>query len=191
MVGLLPDCASPVCVDIACGTGDVIELLSDRYSGSQITGIDLVSPMLLIAQSRQIPAVSLVQQDMCSLGFRSESVDILTAGYAIRNAPDLGVCLDEIHRVLKPGGTAAFLEISKAQVWPFDVISCRLTRIWGKFIGLLFRWSTEVSVYVGESLNAFPGRKRLRVIMREHGLNVVRSKLLIFGLAEILIVKKI
>jgi ubiquinone/menaquinone biosynthesis C-methylase UbiE len=40
-------------------------------------------------------------------------VDIVTGGYALRNAPDLGTAIDEISRVLKPCGVAAFLDFSK------------------------------------------------------------------------------
>lgn len=191
MVEMLPDMTSPVCVDIACGTGDVINSLAGRYRGANIIGVDLVMPMLVIARARHAAdGASFLQQDMCNLGIQDGSVDILTAGYAIRNAPDLGKCLDEIHRVLKPGGMAAFLEFSKPRHWPFDVISCWTMAAWGKVIGWLFHWRPEVCVYVGESLKAFPDKKRLRDIMCEHEMVPVCSKLLMFGLAEILIVRK-
>jgi ubiquinone/menaquinone biosynthesis C-methylase UbiE len=50
---------------------------------------------------------------MGSLDIVSESVDISTGGYALRNAPDLGTAMDEISRVLKPCGVAVFLDFSK------------------------------------------------------------------------------
>jgi len=191
MVAMLPDVPAPVCVDIACGTGDIIQSLAERYHRANIVGIDLVMSMLEIAQTRRAAnGVSFVQQDMCNLGIQNNSADILTAGYAIRNAPDLGKCLDEIYRVLKPDGIAAFLEFSKPQLWPFDVISCWIMAMWGRVIGWLFHWRPEVCIYVGESLKAFPDRARLNETMRQHGLEPVRSRLLMFGLGEILITRK-
>ncbi|OGV62218.1 MAG: hypothetical protein A2283_20225 [Lentisphaerae bacterium RIFOXYA12_FULL_48_11] len=191
MVAMLPDMPSPVCVDIACGTGDVIHFLAVKYNQSNIVGVDLVMPMLVIAQARlAADGVSFVQQDMCRLGIQDGSVDILTAGYAIRNAPDLEQCLAEICRILKPRGVAAFLEFSKPRYWPFDIISCWVMATWGRVIGWLFHWRPEVCVYVGESLKAFPDRNKVKEMMRQRGLEPLRSKLLMFGLAEILIVRK-
>src|ERR1039458_3079228 len=73
------------------------------------------SPVCLdLARHRNThPNVSFANQDMGSLDIVSESVDIVTGGYALRNAPDLGTAIDEISRVLKPCGVAAFLDFSK------------------------------------------------------------------------------
>jgi ubiquinone/menaquinone biosynthesis C-methylase UbiE len=46
-------------------------------------------------------------------GLDSGSVDIVTGGYALRNAGDLREVLAEIYRVLKPGGIGCFLDFSK------------------------------------------------------------------------------
>ena len=40
-------------------------------------------------------------------------MDIVTGGYALRNAPNLETVIDEVNRVLKPCGVAAFLDFSK------------------------------------------------------------------------------
>jgi len=50
LVGALPSLPHPVCVDLACGTGDVAFLLAGRYPGGVITGVDLSVPMLAIAR---------------------------------------------------------------------------------------------------------------------------------------------
>ena len=69
--------------------------------------------MLEVARHRTHTNVSFVRQHMGSLDIVSESVDIATGGYALRNAPNLGIVIDEIGRVLKPQGVAAFLDFSK------------------------------------------------------------------------------
>ncbi len=43
LVQLLPSVASPNCVDLACGTGDVMLELGSRYATANITGVDLTS----------------------------------------------------------------------------------------------------------------------------------------------------
>ncbi|MDD4869002.1 MAG: class I SAM-dependent methyltransferase [Kiritimatiellae bacterium] len=191
MVGMLPAVDFPVCVDIACGTGDIIRLLIEKYPHGRIAGIDLTEAMILRARERCCNGtVTFFMQDMCRLGLKDNCADMVTAGYAIRNAPDLEKSLDEIHRVLKPGGTAAFLEFSKPRQWPFGAINCWIMMLWGWMIGLLFHWKPAVHVYIGESMKTFPDRTRLKQILKQHGFDLTQSKLLFLGLAEIVLATK-
>ena len=117
LISLLPSHESPVCVDLACGTGDIAFLVAGKYPRGRIAGVDITEPMLEIARHRNThPNVSFANQDMGSLDIVSESVDIVTGGYALRNAPDLGTTIDEISRVLKPsrrGGLSRFLQTGR------------------------------------------------------------------------------
>ena len=114
LISLLPSHEAPVCVDLACGTGDIAFLLAGKYPRGRIAGVDITEPMLDIARHRNThPNVSFANQDMSQPVSFPESVDIVTGGYALRNAPDLGTAIDEISRVLKPCGVAAFLDFSK------------------------------------------------------------------------------
>jgi demethylmenaquinone methyltransferase/2-methoxy-6-polyprenyl-1,4-benzoquinol methylase len=132
LVSLLPSYESPVCVDLACGTGDIAFLLVGKYPRGRVAGLDITEPMLDIARHRNThPNVSFVNQDMGSLAIVSESVDIVTGGYALRNAPDLRTAIDEISRVLKPRGVAAFLDFSKpGQISRRRCGSWRLRCLW-------------------------------------------------------------
>src|SRR5579863_2004131 len=105
LVSLLPSHESPLCLDLACGTGDITFLLAGKYPRGRVIGVDITEPMLAIARYHNThPNVSFVNQDMGSLEIVSQSVDIVTGGYALRNAPDLGTAIGEICRVLKPCG---------------------------------------------------------------------------------------
>ena len=103
-------------LDLACGTGDVCFLLAERFSNAGIEGLDLTREMLDIAERRNQfgDRVNFVQGDICNLPQASDSKDLITGSYAWRNAPDLLKMLQEIHRVLKPGGVVAFLDFSKS-----------------------------------------------------------------------------
>ena len=50
---------------------------------------------------------------MVSLPFPARSFDVVTTGYGLRNVPDLAVALDEIARVLKPGGQLLSLDFDR------------------------------------------------------------------------------
>ena len=192
LISLLPAHESPVCVDLACGTGDIAFLLAGKYPRGRIAGVDITEPMLEIARHRNThPNVSFAKRDMGSLDVVSESVDIVTGGYALRNAPDLGTTIDEISRVLKPGGVAAFLDFSK----PAGKIPQNLEywglKTWTGMWGLLLHRNHEVYSYIAESLQRFPDRPHLRDMFQAKGFSVIASRLFFGGVTELLMVQKL
>ena len=192
LISLLPSHDSPVCIDLACGTGDIAFLLAGKYPRGHIAGVDITESMLAIARHRNThPNVSFANQDMGSLDIVSESVDIVTGGYALRNAPDLGTAIDEINRVLKPGGVAAFLDFSK----PCGKISQKMEywglKIWTGLWGTLLHRNHEVYSYIAESLRRFPDRTHLRNILLDKGFSVIDSRLFFGGITELLVVQKL
>ncbi len=192
LISLLPAHQSPVCVDLACGTGDIAFLLAGKYPRGRIAGVDITEPMLEIARHRNThPNVSFAKRDMGSLDVVSESVDIVTGGYALRNAPDLGTTIDEISRVLKPGGVAAFLDFSK----PAGKIPQNLEywglKTWTGMWGLLLHRNHEVYSYIAESLQRFPDRPHLRDMFQAKGFSVIASRLFFGGVTELLMVQKL
>jgi demethylmenaquinone methyltransferase/2-methoxy-6-polyprenyl-1,4-benzoquinol methylase len=192
LVSLLPSHESPVCVDLACGTGDIAFLLAGKYPRGRVAGLDITEPMLDIARHRNThPNVSFVNRDIGSLGMVSESVDIVTGGYALRNAPNLDTVIDEIGRVLKPRGVAAFLDFSKPGANIPQKIEYWGLKIWTGLWGVLLHRNHEVYSYIAESLERFPDRCHLQNIFREKGFSVVDSRLFLGGITELLVVQKL
>jgi ubiquinone/menaquinone biosynthesis methyltransferase len=191
LVDALPGLPSPVCVDLACGTGDVAFLLAGRYPGGVVTGVDLSAQMLAIARERnRFPNVRFGRGDLCDLPFPDGSVDVVTGSYALRNAPDLRKALAEIHRVLSPGGVAAFLDFSNPEGTSLRYLRFLLLRSWCGFWGFLLHGTPEIHGYVGESLRVFPTRNRLREIFREHGFGVWDDRRFFLGITGLLILRK-
>jgi len=131
LVASLPDLPSPVCVDLACGTGDVAFLLAGRYPGGVVAGLDLSIPMLAIARERnRFGNVRFERGDLCDLPYPDGSIDVVTGSYALRNAPDLRKAVAEVRRVLSPGGVAAFLDFSNPERSPLRYLQYLLLRGW-------------------------------------------------------------
>jgi len=191
LVNALPSgIATPRCVDLACGTGDVSLLLADRYPQGTVIGIDLTESMLELAKQRQIPNnLSFTQCDMCDTGIESHSVDIVTGSYALRNAPDLEQALVEIKRILKPGGVAAFLDFSKPSMQSLQVAEYWLLKSWGSFWGLVLHGNHEVYAYIAASLASFPDRTHLRESLSNHGLKIASSRRFYFGVLEMIVLR--
>jgi demethylmenaquinone methyltransferase/2-methoxy-6-polyprenyl-1,4-benzoquinol methylase len=172
LVASLPDVPDPVCLDVACGTGDVTFLLADRYGEGEFIGVDLTREMIDIANHRNRHSkVRFVCGEMSCLEVEDGSVDLITGSYAIRNAPDLREALAEFRRVLKPGGTLALLDFSKPRSRFLQLVQFQLLRFWGGLWGLLLHGNPEVHGYISSSLQSFPDSEALAAIFGQSGFH--------------------
>ncbi|HCF96706.1 MAG TPA: hypothetical protein DEW46_16760 [Verrucomicrobia bacterium] len=191
LIEALPDDPNPACLDIACGTGDLSFLLHERFPNGRITGIDLTPDMLEIARQRlSSESIEFHQSDMCDLPFSEASLDIVTGGYALRNAPNLGTVLKEVHRVLRADGVAAFLEFSKPSNRIGQIFEDAALSVWGGFWGLVLHRDPTVYGYIAKSLREYPDRNHFRRIAEESGFRLVRSMRLFLGFLEITVLIK-
>ena len=89
-------------LDLGCGAGTNLDLLSTLYPGSTIVGIDIhLEPLRYCRGDRPEP---LVQADAVRLPFSEGSFDLVTALDALEHMPDDGAVLAELHRVCRPDG---------------------------------------------------------------------------------------
>jgi len=96
----------PRILEVGVGTGLVLPYYP---KGTNVTGIDLSYEMLLKAVDKKVrrglhQVGLLCAMDACRLGFADESFDAVTVPFVITLVPDPEGALDEMHRVLKPGG---------------------------------------------------------------------------------------
>jgi demethylmenaquinone methyltransferase/2-methoxy-6-polyprenyl-1,4-benzoquinol methylase len=190
LVGLLPALAAPRCVDLACGTGDVTEALAARFPQGEIVGVDLTPAMIEVARARnQRRHVRFRAADMCHTDIPTGWADFVTGSYALRNAPVLDDALQEVRRMLKPDGHAAFLDFAKSPVRWRQALQLPLLKCWGGFWGLVIHGGPE-HAYIAESLRQFPDRQALRARLVRHGLEVVTSQSCFGGMLEILVLRR-
>lgn len=114
--------ASPgnICLDLCCGSGDLALLLSQQAGPSgSVFGVDFSQAQLAVAARRDRPfltpfsPISWVEADALDLPFPDNYFDCATMGYGLRNVTDIPRSLQELHRVLKPGATAAILDFHR------------------------------------------------------------------------------
>jgi ubiquinone/menaquinone biosynthesis methyltransferase len=191
LLASLPKSGSPTCIDLACGTGDLTRMLAEHYPNGKITGLDLTPEMLTIANKlTNAFNVEYVEGSMATLPFETESTDIVTGGYALRNAPDLNQTLDEIDRILKPGGYAAFLDFSKPKNKLGQTIGPILLKFWGGLWGLVLHGNSDVHGYIADSLRQYPDRAELRARFAKRGFILKTNHKFYGGLLEALVFKK-
>ena len=101
-------------LDIGSGIGDPALYLAERVgSDGRIVGSDLVPAALDLlarrASERGFTWVSTVCAEMESLPFAAHTFDAVTCRLGLMFSEDVQGTLAEVRRVLKPGGSAAFL----------------------------------------------------------------------------------
>lgn len=96
-----------IALDVACGSGRLSAELA--RTGARVVGLDFSREMLRIAR-RDRSALSFVRGDALALPFPNGTFDAITIAFGLRNLADPRRGLDEMLRVLRPGGRAVVLE---------------------------------------------------------------------------------
>ena len=102
---------SDTVLDLACGTGDFALMARER--GARVIGLDFAGAMLAAARERCPEAVTLVRGDALRLPLADGSVSVAVSGFALRNFVAIPPVLDELARVLRPGGRIGLLEVDE------------------------------------------------------------------------------
>jgi SAM-dependent methyltransferase len=116
-------------LDVACGTG-VVAVTAAR-SGASVTGLDLTPPLLDVARDNALSAavdIDWREGDVENLPFEPDSFDVVVSQFGHMFAPRPGVAVDEMLRVLKPGGTIAF------STWPPELFVGRLFALTARYM---------------------------------------------------------
>ena len=173
-------------LDIATGTGDLALALSRCPGIDYAVGVDLLPEMVMLGRKKakangQEADTILLLGDALNLPFPDGSFACATAGFSLRNMPDLGRALAEMARVVRPGGRVTTLELTPMAAGPAS---------W--FIGWYFHWvvplmgqivagNRSAYTYLPDSVDLFLQADRLAELFRETGLVDVGYRRLGFG----------
>lgn len=100
-------------LDIGCGGGATLKRLLKRSRGAKVYGIDISEES--VAKAIKVNAdvigtqVFVQQGSACMLPYKDENFDLVTAVETVYFWPNLPSCLQEVRRVLKPGGHFAIM----------------------------------------------------------------------------------
>ena len=181
--------ASPsvrVAVDMGCGTGDLSFALARAVPNAVVIGLDFSAGMLRVAARKRLhdpngARVPLMRGDGTALGIADGSADALVSAWVLRNVGDVATAFREARRALRPGGRAAFLELTPVT-----------SRVFGPLFRLYFYgvvpWVGErlsghaaAYTYLPESVDRFPDAETLASVMRDAGFHDVTFRRLAFG----------
>jgi demethylmenaquinone methyltransferase/2-methoxy-6-polyprenyl-1,4-benzoquinol methylase len=174
-------------VDLCTGTGDFAIAAADALPQAEIVGIDFAGAMLAVGlekvRGRSLTGrVSLVRGDATRIPLGEGWADAATIGFGIRNVAQPGAALDELARVLKPGGRLAILELGEPIVpgvrgvyhWYFQQVLPRL--------GRLVSHHNSAYSYLPASVAQFPRPADFAAMVSSHGFADVRAVPLTLGI---------
>lgn len=88
-------------LDLAAGTGASSAEIA--RSGARVVACDLSAGMIEVGRNHH-PDIEFIQGDAMDLPFEDQSFDAVTISYGLRNVPDPKRALEEMARVVRPGG---------------------------------------------------------------------------------------
>lgn len=106
-------------LDVCCGTAEfTMEIARAVGAGGHVTGLDFSEQMLQVGQQKVKASecndrIKLIQGNAMSLPFEDNSFDAATVGWGLRNVPDINQALQEMRRVVRPGGWIVSLDMAK------------------------------------------------------------------------------
>ncbi len=178
-------------IDLATGTADLlISLLRGCPTIEKATGLDISERMLARGREKLrtrgfAERVELVCADAAATSFPNDTFDAATMAFGIRNTPNPAVTLDEIHRILKPGGLALILEFSLPANRVLRWCYLKYLRFVVRWIGAAISRDRDAYRYLDESIEAFYRPEAFAALMRQAGFHEVSAIPLTFGVASI------
>jgi demethylmenaquinone methyltransferase/2-methoxy-6-polyprenyl-1,4-benzoquinol methylase len=178
-------------LDLAGGSGDLTRLLA-RAVGErgEVALVDINRRMLEVGRDRLLDAgiagnLRIVQADAEALPFPALTFDIVTIAFGLRNVTHKDRALQEMYRVLKPGGRALILEFSEVRMPAlkrlYDAYSMHVL----PRLGAWFAKDAASYRYLAESIRMHPGQDELLAMMRAAGFERCRYHNLATGIVAL------
>ncbi|WP_047980043.1 demethylmenaquinone methyltransferase [Ornithinibacillus contaminans] len=173
--------AGDMALDVCCGTGDwSIALAEATGPKGKVIGLDFSKNMLSVAEEKNqqlaLKQLEFIHGNAMELPFEANTFDFVTIGFGLRNVPDYMTVLQEMHRVVKPGGKVVCLETSQPTMIGFKQLYFFYFRFIMPLFGRIFAKSYKEYAWLNESTRNFPDKNRLKQMFLEAGFTSVQVK---------------
>lgn len=184
-------------LDLCSGTGEIaFTTLKRIQSECEAFLLDFSDKMLSCAKEKSNRMVShnhrihYLHADAQEIPLPSESIDAVTIAYGIRNVKDPARCIQEVHRVLRKGGTFAILELTQPKN-PLMKIGHKIyMKMFLPVVGKFIASDKEAYQYLCNSIQSFLLPQDLEEILIDKGFQESKIKPMNGGIATIITGKK-
>ncbi len=182
-------------VDVACGTGDMMEFWCDRseklgIAVGEIVGVDPSNGMVDVAR-KKYPKFTYHIAKATEIPLEDSSADILSITYGIRNVVQREEALLEFNRVLKENGLVVILEFMKNENPSFlgKMMNFYTNKILPKVGGFISK-NLEAYEYLPNSIETFSTVSNMQKELENAGFEILYTKSFSMDISTLLIARK-
>ncbi|TKI69220.1 bifunctional demethylmenaquinone methyltransferase/2-methoxy-6-polyprenyl-1,4-benzoquinol methylase UbiE [Sulfurimonas crateris] len=182
-------------VDVACGTGDMMDFWKKRSEVNaialgEIVGVDPSNGMVNVAREK-FPKFNYHIAKATEIPLDDKSADILSITYGIRNVVEREAALREFNRVLKDGGLVVILEFMKNENPSLlgKIRDFYMNKILPKVGGFISN-NLEAYEYLPNSIGDFSTVENMQNELVEAGFEIVYTKSFSMDISTLLIARK-
>lgn len=176
-------------LDVCCGTGDLtLRIAHHLAAGGKVSGLDFSPKMLAVANQRLTndessvkASVNFQEGDALQLPFPDDSFDGAIVSFGLRNVTDYQRAIDEMTRVVKPGGHVINLDLGKSKVPLFAQLFAFYFRQIVPLIGQALQSDKQAYTYLPCSNTTYPDPEGISQIFKAAYLSNVRHYSLALG----------
>ena len=182
-------------LDIACGTGDMMDFWMRRASKQDINvkkilGVDPSNGMVDVAREK-FPKFDYAISKATEIPVEDAQADFLSISYGIRNVVERQDALNEFNRVLKPGGFVVILEFMKRENPGVmaKMTDFYLNKVLPKIGGAISN-NKEAYEYLPNSIEGFLTLEKMQEELETAGFEVCYSKSFSMNISSLIIARK-
>ena len=165
-------------LDVCCGTGDLALLLAgNKASKTAVSALDFSPEMLEVAKQRAArgaQSIEFCQGDAQDLPYEDNSFDGAIISFGLRNLSNLQKGLNEMARVVKPGGRVVNLDLGQPDMPVFTPFFLFFFDNVVPLIGEIIQQDRQAYTYLPESRKSYPHPEKLSRMFEEAGMDNVR-----------------
>jgi demethylmenaquinone methyltransferase / 2-methoxy-6-polyprenyl-1,4-benzoquinol methylase len=185
----------PAILDVCTGTGDMALLFAGEDWAGPVTGADLSASMLTVArrkkkQQNHTDRLQFIKADALALPYSREQFDVVTICFGLRNLTDRELGIQELFRVLKPGGAFFVLEFAPRQRGLTGFLYRLYLTLVVPILGALLSGAFDAYRYLSDSIQAFLDPEEVEQMLHRFGGVRVRAVPLTYGVVYLYTCKK-
>lgn len=177
--------ANLICMDLCCGTGDISVRLAKLPNLEKLVCVDFSENMISYSRTRLAESKNSIVEigDATQLQkYESNSFDVVTIGFGLRNVNDIPKALSEVNRILKTDGLFINLDVGKvknpiiryfADFYFFKIVPLLGYIIWGG--------KNSMFDYLPVSSLSYPDQNKLKLLFEESNFKDVQFTNYVFG----------